>query len=537
MAKAYMKTFLQRLLSSPQTPALAGGLALQRNKPGLPAGGVIATLSVPATVCIPLTNYKREFIQPRVHAGQHVRCGDLLAKGIVASCTGEIIAIELRRIAHPSEMRVPCIIIDTSSTGEAHTAVHTPLSTLTIERIKQCGVQGLGGAGFATADKFNATGELSNTIETLIINAVECEPVISCDEALMMSEAVNLVKAITSIIDMSGCKRCILAIEDDKRQAIAALQAALHCTEARALIELQLLAPVYPSGAERPLVQRLTGVQLPSGIPPSSLNIVCINIGTAYAAWQAQLGYPMTSRVVTVAGEHINRAVNVRVVLGTSITEVLKQTGNTPTRKDSRVRVGGPLSGFDLSDLNVPVTTTTHCITVDPVRKQDPVLPCIRCNACSEVCPVDLLPQQLHWFATADDQQGSLRFGLMDCIECGCCDAVCPSNIALTQTFRYAKGLHRGAQTASLAATESENRYRLREQRETERAAIRKQKREAARARLSERVDPIADALLRVRGKRKPSLDQPTKTSEPSPGSSLRVNQSDDDKNDRDQSP
>jgi len=537
MAKTCMKTFLQRLISSPQTPALAGGLALQRNKPGLPVDGVIRILAVPATVSIPLTNYKREILQPGVHVGQHIKCGDMLAQGIVASCSGEIIGIEPSRIAHPSEMSVPCVIIKTSHTPDADTAVHTPLNSLTIDRIERCAVHGLGGAGFVTADKFRASGEIDNTVETLIINAVECEPVISCDEALMMSEAANLVEAIASVVDMTGCKRCILAIENDKHQAITALKEALQRTEVTPLIELTLLTPIYPSGAERPLVRRLTGIHLTPGTPPSSHGIVCINIATAYAAWQAKLGYPMTSRIVTVAGKHINQAVNVRVVFGTSISEVLKQTGNTPTHKDSRVRVGGPLSGFDLSDLNVPVTATTHCITVDPVRKQDPVLPCIRCNACSEVCPVDLLPQQLHWFATADDQQGSLRFGLMDCIECGCCDAVCPSNIALTQTFRYAKGLHREVQTANLAATESENRYRCREQRETERAAKREQKREAARARLSERADPIADALSRVRGKRKPSPDQPAKTSEPSPGSSMRVNQSDDDENDRNQSP
>lgn len=507
-----MSNLLQRWFTGTHTPALNGGLALPRNKQGLPNGNRIECLEVPSTVFIPLTNYHHDALHPHVQVGDEVQCGDALAEGVIASVGGRVIDIASRPIIHPSGLSVPCVEIATDQSCEYPRPVHAPQKQLTLERLALCGIQGLGGAGFGTAGKFSAALQTHGAITTLVINAVECEPVISCDEALMMTEAAEIVDAIQALIRMSDCKRCLLAIENDKEQALIALTTLIQARGMEQSVQLRTLSPIYPSGAERPLIERLTGQCLPPGSPPSQIGVVCINVATALAAWRAQQGHPMVSRIVTVAGEHAAHATNVRVTFGTTVAEVLRQTGNDDMAVKSRVRAGGPLSGFDLHRLDVPVTATTNCITVEPVRQQALPLPCIRCNACSDVCPVKIMPQQLHWFAAKDDLQQSARYRLMDCIECGCCDAVCPSSIPLTQTFRYAKGLHRAEQLKQRLAAESEERFRLREQREAERTAAREQKRKAAQARLTERSDPITDALSRIRNRKKSGASQQSST-------------------------
>jgi electron transport complex protein RnfC len=377
---------------------------------------------------------------------------------------------------------------------------HLPL--LTLERLAACGVNGLGGAGFATAEKLIASGGPDRGVDTLLINAVECEPLISCDEALMMCEATAIVDAVEALMRMTRCRQCVIAIENDKHAAIAAMKTAL--AERSTQVELWLLAPVYPSGAERPLTALLMGHSLAAGMRPTDHVIVCVNVATALAAWDAQQGFPQTSRVVTVAGGACVKPVNVRVTFGTSVAEVLRQTGNGNNTGKLRVRVGGPLSGFDLHCLEGAVTATTNCIGIEPERVTADTSPCIRCGACSDVCPVALLPQQLYWYAQASDVTGAARFGLDNCIECGCCDVVCPSSIPLTQIFRYTRDMQRERQHQDSLAAIAEHRFQAREQRLAQRDAVRERQRREAKAKLSSGCDPIADALARARRRRKP---------------------------------
>jgi len=406
------------------------------------------------------------------------------------------------------------------------------LDELTFERIAACGIHGLGGAGFSTSEKLQIGINASEGIKVLIINAVECEPVISCDEALMMSCADDIISAVQSLIRMTRCQRCLLAIETDKIQALDAIRRALegsgkvgkstvdagydanHSTttitssDALPAIELQLLSPVYPSGAERPLIERITGVALGGSTKPAEHGIVCINVATALAAWRAQQGYPLISRVVTIAGARAQNPINVRVRFGTRIADVLQMSGNADYPMDSQVRVGGPLSGFYVEDLSAPITANCNCIAIEAPEKITQPSPCIRCGACSDVCPVDLLPQQLYWYARADDLTSSTLFGLENCIECGCCDVVCPSSIPLTQTFRYAHDGLREQQRQEHLAALAEQRFEQRQTRQAARVLLREQKREAARARLKTNTDdPIADALKRAQ-RRKQSTEK-----------------------------
>ncbi len=450
---------------------------------------------------LPLLNYRRETLTPLVAVGQPIRQGQALAEGVVASASGCIVAIEPRPILHPSCRAELCVVIRPDTDTQVAAATHPIHSTLTVERLAACGVSGLGGAGFATSEKLAATQRLTRPLDTLLINAVECEPMISCDEALMMCEAPAIIEAISALMDITHCRRCVLAIENDKLAAIAALQAALAHHPYK--IKLQLLPPIYPSGAERTLIQRVTGHQLAAGERPADRGILCINVATALAARQAQRGFALTSRVVTVAGESCVNPVNVRVAFGTSVADVLRLTGNQPLHDTTRIRVGGPLSGFDVSELEAPVTATTNCIGLHPLSVANREQSCIRCGACSDVCPEQLLPQQLYWYARADHLDGAQRFGLDSCIECGCCDIVCPSAIPLTAAFRYAKDARREQQRQDDAAAAAEQRYLAREQRLAQRTAAREERRLAAKAKLTTSSDPIADALARARSRRK----------------------------------
>jgi len=332
----------------------------------------------------------------------------------------------------------------------------------------------------------------------------------------MTVDAHGVVLAIRSMIDLTECDRCLLAIEEDKTTAIANLRHALanlpydNSAKTRVPIELTTITPIYPSGAERVLIHRLTG---------HNAGIVCLNVATIHAAWQAQQGYAMTSRIITIAGSQAHNPCNVRVHLGTSIEQILQATGNTVNTAQHRVRAGGPLSGFDLIDLDVPVTATTNCIAIEAQREAKPAQPCIRCGECSDVCPASLLPQQLYWYAQTNEIEQANRFGLNQCIECGCCDLVCPSQIPLTQSFRHSKAIARQQLIETKAANDAKQRFEQRQIRLDRIAQEQASQRERQKRTLQEEKDDMAQSLERARLRRKqrgnrdnPSLDSDNKS-------------------------
>ncbi len=492
------KTRMRRLLSD-ATFKLKGGLQLPRHKPALLQSKKIRNLPVPSRLRVPLLDYQKNTLLPQVETGQSVRLGDTLASGIIAPADGCVSEIADRSIIHPSGLTCLCIELSVTDSNYSEQAVLEPINLLNIERLKQCGVIGLGGAGFSAAEKLH-----QHTIHTLIINAVECEPLISCDEALMIEQADTVVEAIGSMIEMINCQRCVLAIEADKQQAIDALMLSLSkkAPADRDRIELQTLAPLYPSGAERTLVKQITGIELSHTNRPVELGIACLNVATIYAAFKAQQGHALISRIITVSGTNAINHCNVRVRFGSSVADVLKQTGNLPNER-TRVRAGGPLSGFDLSSLDVPITATTNCIALEPLTDKPQAQACIRCGYCSEVCPVALLPQMIYRHAHNDQHEAALRYGLNQCIECGCCDLVCPSSIELTQTFRYAKSnvddYNRRQEQARLAR----NRHEKREHRLQAIAEAKEQQLEQAKKQLDTDPDVIAAALARARRRKR----------------------------------
>jgi electron transport complex protein RnfC len=485
----------------------------------------IRSAPLPKQLVIPLTQLGYSKPELCVQAGDQVLKGQLIARGTPqfglachAPTSGTITAITGHAVPNASTLPELCAILESDGRDEwqrlpaiaDYTAVDA--DTL-IQRIVDAGITGLGGAGFPAHTKLR--GSLGR-IDTLIINACECEPFITADDALMREQAGAIITGIRILLQLCKAATCLIGIEDNKPVAIAAMQAAIN--DAR--IRLVVIPTRYPSGAEKQLIYILTGKEIPSGSLPMHSGILCHNVGTARAITHAVLhGEALVSRVITVTGAALGRPGNLEVLIGTLVTDLLDACAVDPT-KLSRLINGGPLMGLHLPHADLPVLKITNCIIATTQQELPPPAPqqaCIRCGFCAEVCPVSLLPQQLYWFARSKELDKAEKHNLMDCIECGACAYVCPSHIPLVQYYRAAKAEIRDEREKHRMAEHSKLRYdfhqarkleeqALEEQRRAERAALAKQKRQkTAGAGSADTSDPqatIAAALARVQAKK-----------------------------------
>lgn len=514
------KTFLNRRVGSlANKPPFKfhGGLALDPAKRALV--GDIVELPVPPTLVLPLINYAKQPLTPLVQLGESVKRGQLVANGLVAPTSGVVRSIDAHETIHPDSLLVNSIVLDCDGLDECYGAAQqegsdNKLATLTtafksedskeaLLALDQFALSGLGGAGFPTAQKLIAT---KNQLNTLIINAAECEPEIACDEALMQSASTSIAMGIDAMVKLTQCKTCVLAIEDSKPLAIKSMELALKSIVSS--IQVMVIPTRYPTGAESPLIQCVTGKFIPHGERPTTHGILCINVATAYAFWQALNGCPLDSRVVSLGGHAMPNPCNVRVRFGTSIDFILDNTNNASVIGTSRIRAGGPLSGFDLTSTSVTVTAKTNCILAEPIAQSTPAQPCIRCGQCADVCPAKLLPQQLHWYTVASDLKKLGQLKLDACIECGCCDLVCPASIKLTETFRYAKSQVAFEQVQQQKANDAELRFDLREKRVQQRALAKaaaiEQRKQSIKSNTQPDAAQISAALARAASKRRP---------------------------------
>ena len=271
----------------------------------------------------------------------------------------------------------------------------------------------------------------------------------------------------------------LIGVEDNKPEAIAALRAACAGSD----MEIRVVPTKYPSGGEKQLIQLLTGKEVPSGSIPAQCGVVCQNVGTAWAVKRAvHDGEPLLSRITTVTGDAVARPGNYEVWLGTPVADLLHHAGVDKERL-GRLVMGGPMMGFTLHDPSVPVVKTSNCViaaSAEELPEPPPEQACIRCGACAEVCPANLLPQQLYWYAKTDDFERAQHHNLMDCIECGACAYVCPSHIPLVQYYRYAKGEIRTQAAEQIKADRARERFEARQAR-LEREQAEKEARRRAR--------------------------------------------------------
>ncbi|MBH9857412.1 electron transport complex subunit RsxC [Vibrio vulnificus] len=458
-----------------------------------------------------------------VNVGDHVLKGQLLTQSnagftlpIHASTSGTITAIETRTVAHPSGLSEMCVVItpdgqDTWCEKQPVIDYSQQSSDYLLDVIRMAGISGMGGAGFPTAKKIQSG--LGRT-EILIVNAAECEPYITADDKLLQEHAEEVLQGIEIVEHILQPKLTIIGIEDNKPEAIKALESAAQNRD----IVIRVIPTKYPSGGEKQLIKVLTNKEVPAGGIPADIGILVQNVGSLYAIKRAVMdGEPMVNRVVTLTGNTFETPRNVWVPLGTPVHALLEQFGYQADKKLPRLIMGGPMMGFSLPHANVPITKTSNCILA-PTRKEiSPAgyeMECIRCGACAEACPASLLPQQLQWHAKAEEFDKCEELNLKDCIECGACAFVCPSEIPLVSYYRQAKAEIRTRAQEADAAERAKLRFeekKARMEREKEERENRFKK--AAEDRRNEMKstggdDAIAAAIARVKAQKTQDSEQ-----------------------------
>lgn len=429
---------------------------------------------LPKRLTLPLGQHIGAAAEPCVAVGERVLKGQKIAEAIGfvsaplhAPTSGTVSFIGPQPYPHVSGMLAPAIVIDSDGLEQWIELAPQPDyrhmdSAALLELIREAGINGLGGAGFPTAVKL--TARPTQKIHTLIINGTECEPYITADDLLMRERASELVSGIDILVQLIQPEEVLIGIEDNKPEAIAAVRAALSERSYR----LKVFPTKYPSGGEKQLIQILTGVEVPSGGLPADIGMLCQNVGTCVAIHDAVLlGKPLISRITTLTGEALARPGNVEALLGTPVAELLEFAG-LDQAKLNRLVMGGPMMGFTLPSLDVPLVKTANCLLASSASElpaPPPAMPCIRCGECAEACPASLLPQQLHFFALGQQHEQLKAHNLFDCIECGACAYVCPSSIPLVQYYRAAKGEIRELEQKQQKAEHSKQRFELRQER------------------------------------------------------------------------
>jgi electron transport complex protein RnfC len=281
----------------------------------------------------------------------------------------------------------------------------------------------------------------------------------------MREKPEEIIAGIQIMMHIINTQQCLIGIEDNKPQAIAALQAAI-ASSGDTRIQAVPVPTLYPTGGEKQLIKILTGKEVPSGGRPASIGLVCHNAATARAIYRAvALGEPLIDRYVTVTGPGIAQPCNLNVPVGTPVQHLIEQAGGY-TQAAQRLLMGGPMMGITLNNTHIPVVKATNCILVEQPKPVQPAMPCIRCGRCMEACPANLLPQQLYWYSRSREFDKAENLHLFDCIECGCCAYVCPSHIPLVDYYRFAKAEIRTQRDSKRKAEIARDRHEFRLERQ-----------------------------------------------------------------------
>ncbi len=406
----------------------------------------VRVVEIPETLVVPLAQHIGAPCTPMVEVGESVKEGQLIgeAKAFVTAPVHSPVSGTVKKIdktLHPLGFKVLSVAIKPD--GEGQKAYLPPLGDniasldvkAMLERVKEAGIVGMGGATFPAHVKF--APPKGKTIDTLIINGCECEPYLTADYRVMLERTEDFVFGARMIGKILGVERIIIAVESNKTKAIEKLKDMQNDGG----FTTEVTATKYPQGAEKVLINALLGREVPSGGLPMDVHVVVSNVGTALAVCEAvRDGKPLIERVVTVTGNGAKNPGNFLVRIGTPVEWLIEQAGGT-VGEIGKLVMGGPMMGLAQASFEVPVIKGTSGILL-MLRENVSVEeyhPCIKCSFCVQACPVHLLPSRLSIIAEAENWQLAVEYGVNDCIECGCCNYVCPAERPIVQLIKTAK--------------------------------------------------------------------------------------------------
>jgi electron transport complex protein RnfC len=405
----------------------------------------VETLPLPARVDIPMSQHTGAPSKPVVKKGDAVRTGTLIGEpaGRIsvpthASVSGTV--ADVADVPHPlTGRRVVTVIIDSDGKDTLDESIRErDYSGFTreqvIEAIRAAGVVGMGGAAFPTFFKLSPPKD--KPIDTLIINGCECEPFLTADHRLMLENPSEIVEGTALIARALGVHNVTIAIEDNKPDAIAAMQGPAK----DAGFAVRKLRTKYPQGAEKQLIKAVLRREVPSGGLPLDVGCVVQNVGTAVAVRDAvKFGRPLYERVTTVTGPAVKEPKNLRVRIGTPVKNLIEACGGY-SREPGKLITGGPMMGITVENDEAPVLKgTSGVLVLDLTSTVFEEHDCIRCGRCIYACPMGLAPQRLNNLVRRRRFEDAKQEHVTDCIECGCCAFACPAKIRLVHNFKYAK--------------------------------------------------------------------------------------------------
>jgi electron transport complex protein RnfC len=448
------------------------GLRLSTRKAAT-EGTPVELAPAPKQVVIPINQHFGAPNKSLVNVGDTVRRGQKIADAaapgpmtgpVHASSSGVLKKIETRIQSNHSEG--PCIVIEGDGSSIEDMEFMPPLDPLTctkeeaLQRIRDAGLTGMGGAGFPVHVKLNPPP--GKVIDTIIADGAECEPYLTTDEAVMTEKPNMVIKGLAILMKITGVKNAIIGMEDNKEKLIPMLEREIRLGRDEygypGEIRIGLCRTLYPQGGEKMLITALTGREVPSGALPMDARCIVQNVGTLVAIAEAfSLGKPLVDRDLTVSGGACKIPKNIRAPIGALLPDLPKEFMDIDYGKLKKILFGGPMMGNAVPTVMIPIQKNTSGIILMTEEEtwSFPEGPCIRCGRCLRNCPMRLSPVIMNNSLEAGDLDYAVSAGLLDCIECGSCTYLCPARIKLVQRFRIGKGRLRTKQMAAKAAADA----------------------------------------------------------------------------------